>query len=542
MPSTTDNDSELLLNVPGGPNPPHFVVDFPGYVRNEQRALATFGGIKGLERQIDSHPKHLQLKLRHGDPHSHPIVSDARRSATCIVVELTRTQQSNENKFSSDAVSARVLGVAESRYGFSSPADFQYAGRDPRPPREQWACQADLADGSPDFLAQSPLLCSPPTGAVEGPIEYAFRQYHARDHGIKTALGPNPRGAKKALGTIWVDYFAVKVPQSMEMSGEEEATSTSNKIETMVGKLKELLARRPIYLEAALGEAMDTLDRPTNQVNAESLSATSSTPAASFPNTRSHMDALNRCCYRFRNGPWKGAWVRKGFDPRVDASARQYQVLEYSMPADWYKKLLKRGHGGSILDSMGRPAALSYTGLCTFKGVPSTPSVAMQLCDVEDDTVRQAISDDSSACLAARANDASGWLMQSAWEGIKSRVAARFQLVLEAAGESRSGFTTQGERRHEDAESGFAVLPPSLLSDLQQFLSMADGQGHGTVGGLSKAPQGIIAKRPEVAVSNEKTDVIDLDDEEDEDEEVEDPQEEVDGDDDDDVDAQDVRL
>lgn len=34
-------------------------------------------------------------------------------------------------------------------------------------------------------------------------------------------------------------------------------------------------------------------------------------------------------------GPWKHAWVRRGFDPRRDARARVLQAIEYHLPVDW---------------------------------------------------------------------------------------------------------------------------------------------------------------------------------------------------------------
>ncbi len=34
-------------------------------------------------------------------------------------------------------------------------------------------------------------------------------------------------------------------------------------------------------------------------------------------------------------GPWKGCWVRCGFDPRLDPAARRLQVLELRVPAEW---------------------------------------------------------------------------------------------------------------------------------------------------------------------------------------------------------------
>ena len=34
-------------------------------------------------------------------------------------------------------------------------------------------------------------------------------------------------------------------------------------------------------------------------------------------------------------GPWKGLWVRRGYDPRLDPRARQWQALELPVPPAW---------------------------------------------------------------------------------------------------------------------------------------------------------------------------------------------------------------
>jgi general transcription factor 3C polypeptide 5 (transcription factor C subunit 1) len=36
--------------------------------------------------------------------------------------------------------------------------------------------------------------------------------------------------------------------------------------------------------------------------------------------------ALHLCCYRFNQGPWKGLFIRRGYDPRKDVNASKYQV------------------------------------------------------------------------------------------------------------------------------------------------------------------------------------------------------------------------
>ncbi len=39
-------------------------------------------------------------------------------------------------------------------------------------------------------------------------------------------------------------------------------------------------------------------------------------------------------------GPWKGAWIRRGHDPRTDKDSLHYQTIQYDLPPDWYADVL----------------------------------------------------------------------------------------------------------------------------------------------------------------------------------------------------------
>ena len=37
----------------------------------------------------------------------------------------------------------------------------------------------------------------------------------------------------------------------------------------------------------------------------------------------------------FVAGPWRGAWIQRGHDPRQHAANLQYQTLQYDLPQAW---------------------------------------------------------------------------------------------------------------------------------------------------------------------------------------------------------------
>jgi len=42
--------------------------------------------------------------------------------------------------------------------------------------------------------------------------------------------------------------------------------------------------------------------------------------------------ALPALAYYFVSGPWRGTWVRFGYDPRADPHAKIYQILDVRVP------------------------------------------------------------------------------------------------------------------------------------------------------------------------------------------------------------------
>jgi general transcription factor 3C polypeptide 5 (transcription factor C subunit 1) len=631
----TPQTHSLSVPLPDQPGACNFIVEFPGYIKNEDRALATFGGLTGLASQRKTHPKNLQLRLRPGDPSCHPLISDDAKSTTVLVLQLTRSSNSNSNPTTAvrkttkqhqknnkgsdrmeidvdeedsdedeedtledDGVKARIVAVADKTYAFSAPADFQYAGHDRRPSEIQWVARADRVEDDPEFLPRQPLLCTPSLFAVEPAVDYTFKQYKAAEYGLDV-LGRKP---KRGMGITWVDYFAPEVPSADTKtlggttvgntadanggvsgggggggSNVQQRAPLAPGLEVLVSRLEMLFSRRPVYLESALGPALGSVDVSGSGIGTSASSGSST--FTSFPATRSQQELLSRLCYRFKNGPWKGTWVLRGYDPRAEPAAREYQVLEYSLPVEWWKKVLTHknrvtkqlqqlqlhsnvhtintaaaGATASLGGALGLPpVAPSYNALCCFSGVQSTQTLQLQLCDINDSEVRSLLAEASN--VAASVSDGSGWLTQAAWEGIKTKVAARFGALWEAAaaqaaaaanrnstlasGATAGGGTDVGG--HSSSSSTSGIIPPELMSELATYLEKghaskpagtvtpaAGGSGKSRAGaaaddsgtGIDRAVQGGAGGSNAIAAPIEHTEAEEEEDDDEEEEEV----------------------
>jgi hypothetical protein len=167
-----------------------------------------------------------------------------------------------------------------------------------------------------------------------------------------------------------------------------------------------------------------------------------------------------------------------------------------------YARLAQRAPAGGAAAAIAPPAA-SYSQLCAFAALPSASSSHLQLCDLDDPEVRSTLAGPPAALPAA--DDAAGWLPLAAWEGIKARVARRFQDLLDAlpapapmevdapapaaaaaAASAAAGAVAAAAAAAAGdaaAEAGGVAVPEGLLAQLQTFLTLLPPGERAALGG-----------------------------------------------------------
>ena len=153
-------------------------------------------------------------------------------------------------------------------------------------------------------------------------------------------------------------------------------------------------------------------------------------------------EQLGKLCYRFSSGPWRGCWVRKGYDPRKDSHAGKYQVdtldtrgrgdrdaVTATNATTSPSKAAGRSSGGwSYVGSSasGWSNADDYGALCALDASRINHYPArMQLVDILDEDVRGRLKQGG----AKQSDGHIGWLTQSEM----NKVCAR---IIEALGEA----------------------------------------------------------------------------------------------------------
>ncbi|KAG2500705.1 hypothetical protein HYH03_001470 [Edaphochlamys debaryana] len=86
--------------------------------------------------------------------------------------------------------------------------------------------------------------------------------------------------------------------------------------------------------------------------------------------------AVRRLCYRFKTGPWRGLFIRRGFDPRIQVEARQHQALVYTLPHNWYRNLLRAAVRATRQQLQGQGAGAAGSARAPGEGKPEGQAAA----------------------------------------------------------------------------------------------------------------------------------------------------------------------
>ncbi|DBB15080.1 hypothetical protein WJX82_003450 [Trebouxia sp. C0006] len=393
------------------PSKEAFLVEFPGYVRNPQAVIQTLGGVDALTKAVSSDDSVLQLRFRPDDPCSHPLYGE-RQAAAGLLLKIARKVADP----SQHSVTAEVLACVHTKFTFSGMADYQYL-----PVDSSLSRKASSTSAGPYGEETAPLLCVPPLFTkADVPLDYAFKNFRASE---RPASG-------KAKQASWIlPYTAQEVPAHIQTGSHQDSLE-------MTAALERHLNLRPIWTQVSLHQQV--LEVPQADLELQ----------------------LQKLCYQFKEGPWKGAWIRRGHDPRKDPPSWQYQTLQYDLPPAWYEKLTAKHSNASAANtgtaavantattgtaaaaagpSSGQQASVplatpqetadhSIHAICRFEVLPMSQSTCFQLCDLVHLELQELLQGCSHI---AECNEQTGWLTKTSWDAIVNKVNELYGRVMQ---------------------------------------------------------------------------------------------------------------
>jgi len=372
-------------------------VEYPGLVRSAEAAMETLGGGAAVAAALADEGAPLALRFRPRDPLTRPVLAD-RSPCAALLLRVSRPKGSSAGDGDAPAT-ATVVAHVRAAYRFApAMADYQYlpleAGATGGAPAGRKggavAGGAGRADPSEPLGRPQPLQLLPPLfAASDVSYDYAFRGH--RGTGISAAAGDG--------AVPLVPFAAPLVPPEAAPPAAAGATAGGGEAE-LARAVREELAGRPVWLPAHMEQALAARGLPA--LPPSDLDA-----------------ALAGAAYRFASGPFRGAWVRRGYDPRADSAARRFQVARLRLPpgvprprhsarmasrqptpapgGGGAEPMEVNGGAGASTSAAAAAAAPHWPGggyaeACAFAAPPtSSRGVQVLLCDLQDANVQRLV-------------------------------------------------------------------------------------------------------------------------------------------------------
>ncbi|RKP38099.1 transcription factor IIIC, subunit 5, partial [Dimargaris cristalligena] len=305
-----------------------FMVEYPGHVRDVTKVLRTLGGPLAIDQAYQSKNGALELRYRYEDPFSHSIRGQISRTGNILIKVTRRIRRRKQvartnplppplsgDSLTDDEEDVQILKMSTEVCGFISQtgrfrglADYQIS--------------SSLNDPLAQFKRASETLDRPVISQVMQPMNYQYRQSASAVKSYIPKYIDQPEEPVlfnrrvNAIRTFTVGHYEdMTLPQQPASALLQRAQQTCPPV--VLEHLSRYFREQPIWPRSEL------LHRLGSELQAEG-----------------HLDRLRDVtndpkillgpfAYVMRAGPWNLRWIRYGFDPRREPSARWAQQVAF---------------------------------------------------------------------------------------------------------------------------------------------------------------------------------------------------------------------
>nr|XP_019554547.2 general transcription factor 3C polypeptide 5 [Aedes albopictus] len=287
-------------------------IEYPGVVRNPDRMMETLGGAAELSTAICAEKRRLELRFRPESIYSKPAFGD-RSHKTGLVLRiktLRKRSQPNEVEIRSLEIAGRVGLV----FKFESMCDFQLLPAFRNKTTTAVECMYEqlvpkgasttaLADDGSDNV---PYFLPPITFSR---FDTAQMSIFKTKEILADMLGATEKErARRTKHGIYVPFNLTDPLPTEANALALETIKNRNVKEEVIEMVTKKFEERPIWTKTALKGNLQLSEEDIRYL-------------------------LPSMAFYFVNGPWRGTWVRFGYDPRKLFESRYYQLLDFRIRA-----------------------------------------------------------------------------------------------------------------------------------------------------------------------------------------------------------------
>ena len=402
------------------------LVEYPGYVKNVDKMLATLGGEKVLSEVFYKKKCRLQMTYRPEDLNAHFICADLVPCSGVLIKVRRRLKKDGSGM----EYNQEICGIVKQSYKFQTLMDYQYLT-----PKPMWDYFKTI-HGSELKLEEFPPHFPPPIfGRIDSCGSYNYRPdpILSKTDNVKELVNENTE-AEHATGLArkrrqTESQAALFDAENIVNEPSAKAVENLNAIKNgpdaeAIKMIEELFAQRPLWSKAALKCHVQTGNERVKKI-------------------------LPYFGYYWLNGPWRTLWCRMGYDPRKDPTSKIYQLLEVRIRNskdsnfNFAQMVPKRSnmnyiprnlqarvssHNSSVIDPVKSDCDNTFQDLFPYIFTTTKPIytryMMYQLCDLHEPRVQEIIhSNDGKESICT---DKDGWFEPGVLNKIRS-------LIVEAA-------------------------------------------------------------------------------------------------------------
>ncbi|XP_075213058.1 general transcription factor IIIC subunit l(2)37Cd [Lycorma delicatula] len=296
-------------------------VVYPGVVNDEEKMLATLGGLESISVVCSKPNRRLELRFRPDDVYCRSACGDRQKTVSFLLkVKVKRKKNpevsnpanlktGSENNVICEPI---VMGRVETTFNFRTLCDFQYLPMQTNKNGDIENIYDKLVPKdfpSVDWFDEPAPPFLPPAAfsRMDSVQLYLYRKESKdskTDHTPANIIGRTR--CRRSAHAVFVTFDVPAAPTKPRVNSLKylELKFLAGEPHTI---LSELFKKRPVWSKTAL--AFET------KYTKEQLKY-----------------LLPTVAYYFVTGPFRVMWVRMGYDPRKDPSSRIYQTLDYRIP------------------------------------------------------------------------------------------------------------------------------------------------------------------------------------------------------------------
>ena len=373
-------------------------IDFPAYIKNNEKAINMLGGNKYIFNQFNSNSPEFQINFRPGDVLSHSIKStELEDPSISIKIKIKRIYkiQNGKKNLLNEIFEPIYIGRSNKCYSFNQPSDFQFL----QPLTFSYSEQTVI-----DPPPQNYLYLPPPTFLhnTRYGVSYIQRRIFASHQSEKMKIWTK-------ADCPWI------INQNLLLTLEKGPTKPKPAIDIdldLLNVFEECFSLRPIWTSLSLIDFL--VQKKEKRGNILKLNE----------QNQVFFHTLASVAYYIKNGPFKLCWIKYGINPLNHFKYKIFQTIVLSLKswefaADLQKKFNKTtGFQQKFIEDLP-------IGISSLNTLPNRLFYALQLIDLNEDYIQNSIKNHLE-----NYNFQSGWFSNNIITNIRKFCLLKLQRML----------------------------------------------------------------------------------------------------------------